>query len=184
MDLDCYRSLYENQNVNKETSKKILKEAKLQKRLMDPNGLFAQQTELIHDINKELTPEIYNNFVPNYRTLATIDQIFSVKTSPKSRVILEGEIINNMSNRLKANSMPSIDNLTYKEFVKKFNDKYDGQLRKEQKDLLTYYISSFSDNALTLKTFLNEEIGRLKAALSVAAVESDEIKGDPEMIIS
>ena len=41
MDLDCYRSLYENQNVNKETSKKTLKEAKLQKRLMDPNGLFG-----------------------------------------------------------------------------------------------------------------------------------------------
>jgi len=46
---------------------------------------------------------------------------------------------------------------------------------------LVRYISSFSDNALELKCFLNEEIGRLKAQLSKAAIE-EEIKTDVDML--
>ena len=58
--------------------------------------------------------------------------------------------------------MKHIDNLSYKTFVSKFNETYDKTLRKEQKDLLTNYIVSFSDNGLGLKSFMNEEILRLK----------------------
>ena len=96
-DLECYRSLYENQGIDKSLSEKILKEVRMQKMMIDPEGLFKQQTKLIHDVNKEITPEVYNNFVPNYKTLATIDQIFSAKTSPKNRIIMESEIISQMS---------------------------------------------------------------------------------------
>jgi flagellin-specific chaperone FliS len=46
--------------------------------------------------------------------------------------------------------------------------------------LLTYYISSFADNALELKTFLNEEIPRLKEQLEKAK-KLNEIKEDEEM---
>ena len=53
-DLDCYRSLYENQSLDEKTSQKILNEVRMQKHMLDPTGLFKQQTELIHDINKEL----------------------------------------------------------------------------------------------------------------------------------
>ena len=63
------------------------------------------------------------------------------------------------------NKMSHIDNLTYNTFVGKFNETYDNSLRTEQKDLLTNYITSFSDNGLGLKSFLNEEIGRLKIVL-------------------
>ena len=66
-------------------------------------------------------------------------------------------------------------------FANKFNDKYDNQLLPEQKELLTYYISSFSDNALSLKTYLNEEISRLKLVLSKAATTS-EISKDNQML--
>ena len=58
--------------------------------------------------------------------------------------------------------MKHIDNLTYKTFINKFNETYEKTLRKEQKNLLTNYIVSFSDNGLGLKSFLNEEISRLK----------------------
>ena len=53
--------------------------------------------------------------------------------------------------------MKHLDNLEYKTFVNKFNNAYDRTLRTEQKDLLTNYIVSFSDNGLGLKTFLNED---------------------------
>jgi hypothetical protein len=180
-DLECYRSLYENQNLDKETSEKIFKEVRMQQRLIDPNGLFKQQTELIHDVNKELSPEIFNNFVPNYKTLATIAQIFSFKTSPKDSVILEKQITENMQRATISSGANPVDNLTYRTFVNKFNEKYENDLLNEQKSLLTHYIASFADNALELKIFLNEEIARLKQKL-VEAKETDDIKNDEDML--
>ena len=181
-DLECYRSLYENQGIDKSLSEKILKEVRMQKMMIDPEGLFKQQTKLIHDVNKEITPEVYNNFVPNYKTLATIDQIFSTKTSPKNRIIMESEIISQMSARAAGNdNNVEIDNVTYRSFVSKFNEKYDADLLKEQKDLLTHYITSFSDNGLELKNFLNNEIGRLKEKLRESC-DADEIKNDKDML--
>jgi len=180
-DLECYRSLYENQNLDQKISERILKEVRMQKHLIDPEGLFKQQTELIHDVNKELSSDIFNNFVPNYRTLATIDQIFSLKTSPKDCVILENEIVNNMRSKVMDGSEVLVDNLTYKTFVKKFNEKYENELLNEQKDLLTHYIASFSDNALELKIFLNEELSRLKTKLAESK-EIEEIKNDEHML--
>lgn len=180
-DLECYRSLYENQDLDKETSEKIFKEVRMQKHLIDSQGLFKQQTELIHDVNKELSPEIFNNFVPNYKTLATIAQIFSSKVSPKDSVILERQLVGNMQRATKDNNAAQVDNLTYKTFVNKFNEKYENDLLNEQKSLLTRYIASFADNALELKIFLNEEIARLKQRLAEAR-EIDEIKNDEDML--
>ena len=181
-DLDCYRSLGENQEIEKQTAEKILREAKLQRRLIDPDGLFRKQTKLIHDINTEVSPSVFGNFVPNYKSLATIMQIFSDKISPKDQVILENEIIDRML-------LPSIDldkqepisNLVYKTFAEKFNEKYDNELLKEQKELLKYYASSFIDNALELKVYLNDEISRLKDRLEEAK-QVEEIKKDQEML--
>ena len=180
-DLECYRSLYENQNLDQRISQKILKEVRMQKHMIDPASLFKQQTALIHDVNKELSPEVFNNFVPNYKSLATIDQMFSVKTSPKNKVILEGEIVKGMTTATEKTESLVIDNVTFRTFVGKFNDKYENGLLQEQKDLLTRYITSFSDNSLELKMYLNTEIGRLKTKLAEAA-NVDEIKNDKEML--
>jgi hypothetical protein len=108
-------------------------------------------------------------------------QIFSDKISPKNQVILENEIIQKMAVKSeKAGSIEQIDGLVYRTFAAKFNEKYDNELLKEQKELLTYYISSFADNALELKMFLNDEIPRLKEQLEKAK-ELDEVKEDVEM---
>ena len=180
-DLEFYRSLYENQNLDQKTSEKILREVRLQKQLVDSKYLFEQQTKLIRDINKELSSEVFNNFVPNYRTLATIDQIFSLKTSPKDCVILENEIVKNMRSKVVNGSTVPVDKLTYNTFVKKFNEKYESELLNEQKELLTYYIASFADNALELKVFLNEELSRLKTKL-IESKKVEEIKNDEDML--
>jgi len=164
------------------TCEKILREVKIQKRLIDPEGLFKQQTDLIRDVNTELSPASFNNFVPNYKTLATIAQIFSDKISPKDQVILENAIVRNMGELMTEQKVITpIDNVVYKTFVNKFNSKYADGLLDEQKELLGYYISSFMDNALQLKMFLNEEVTRLKAKLEKAK-DVDEIKSDGEML--
>jgi len=180
-DLECHRSLYETRGFAKELSEKILKEAKLASRLLDISGLFKEQSALIDDINKELDSSVFNAFVPNYKTLASISQIFSTKTPPRDQVLLEQEIITSMCRETaSAPGENDIDNLVIKTFIGKFNDKYGEDLLQEQKDLLTHYISSFADNALELKIFLNDEIGRLKECLN-RAKEVIEIKSDPEM---
>ena len=179
-DLECYRSLYENQNLDEATSKKILEAAMISKRLIDPDGLFKQQTEVINDINKDLSPATFNNFVPNYKSLATIAKMFNTN-SPKQTVMLESKIIQGMTGKTEEQTLDPIDSLTFTTFTKKFNEKYGDSLLREQKELLNHYISSFSQDELETKIYLNRELGRLKQSLS-EAVNVDEIASDPEMI--
>ena len=181
-DLECYRSLYEEQRFDKDTSIRILREAKLASRVLDVHGLFVKQSDLISDVNKELSPTVFNNFVPNYKTLASIAQIFSGKLSPKNAIILENQIITNMCKIPdRPQSSSPADNLVYQSLVSKFNEKYHVNLLSEQKELLNYFISSFADNSLTLKTFLNSEISRLKRSLT-EALSASEISSDARMV--
>ena len=78
--------------------------------------------------------------------------------------------------------MKSIDKLTFKTFINKFNSTY-GDLQEEQRNLLLQYILSFSDDKLGLKVYLNEEIGRLKEVIN-NSLEMKEIKTDSTMLES
>ena len=180
-DLDCYKSLYENQNLSKLDSARIIQEAKTQKRLIDPSGLFVAQTDLIHDINKEVEPSVFNNYVPNYKSLANIYQMFSDSTNPKDAVLLENLVIENMTKKVTLIEETKVDNLVINTFVEKFNKKYDQELLEEQKTLLNLYIQSFVDNSLEFKTFLNEEISRLKQQLEKAKTQ-EYISNDEDML--
>lgn len=179
-ELRCYRSLYENQNLSADISKRILSEAKQQQGNLNSKEIFESQTSLINDINKGLGTSVFNNFVPNYKTLATIAQLFSDNISPKNQIILENKVIDSMSNGALPSEKPQLDSVTYRVFADKFNTKYQTELLPEQKELLMHYISSFSDNAVSLKSFLNEEITRLKLFLE-NSLENLEISSDEEM---
>ena len=135
---------------------------------------------MIGEINKEVDSDIFDNFVPNYKTLATIDQLFSVKTNPKTKIMLENELVSQMMITPDAKQEEEIDTAVVNSFVKKFNEKYSDNLLEEQKTLLTHYISSFADNSLELKVYLNDEISRLKEQLQKSR-SAPEIKEDKEM---
>ena len=179
-DLECYRSLYENQNIDETTGKKIVEAAMAAKRLIDPDGLFKQQTEVINDINRDLSPATFNNFVPNYKSLATIAKMFNTN-SPKQKVMLESKIVEGMIGGTDTETLEPMDSLTFRTFTKKFNAKYSDSLLQEQRELLNHYISSFSHDDLETKIYLNRELGRLKQSLS-EAINTEEIANDPEMI--
>jgi hypothetical protein len=150
------------------------------KRLIDPDGLFKQQTEVINDINKELSPATFNNFVPNYKSLATIAKMFNTN-SPKQKVMLEGKILEGMVGVVDTTDLEPMDSITFRTFTKKFNAKYGNSLLQEQRELLNHYISSFSHDDLETKIYLNRELGRLKQSLS-EAVDAEDIANDPEMV--
>jgi len=111
---------------------------------------------------------LFDNFVPNYKNLATVYSIFQEALPIKDRVLLEENIIQQMSEscQTKEETQRPIDNIVYNTFVTKFNDQYSEILNENQKNLLGKYISSFSDNGVELKYYLNEEIGNLKSQLS------------------
>ena len=58
-----------------------------------------------------------------------------------------------------------VSNATMRIFSSKFNNHYSGLL-EEQRVLLSKYISSFTDNGLALKMYLNDEIGRIKEQIT------------------
>ena len=183
-ELDLYKFLYETRKVDTYTAERIIQEARKDYSSLDMKEVFNAQTSLINLVNKELGKTAFSAFVPNYRSLATISQIFSNEMPAKSRVLLERKIISVMTaspkEESRMTSMPKVDDLSYKTFIKKFNDKYGSDLLGEQRDLLTRYIMSLSDNGIALKVYLNEEVSRLKEELK-RSLESSTIKDD-EMV--
>ena len=131
---------------------------------MDKKKLFQEQSALINKINRTLSNKVYTNFVPNYKTIASVYSIFQEALPVKDRVLLEENIVEQMSASMETEpqSQQPIDSLVYSSFVKRFNEEYANTLSENQKTLLTKYISSFSDNNLELKVYMNEEIGRIK----------------------
>ena len=73
-----------------------------------------------------------------------------------------------------------ISNTTLKVFTQKFNKEYK-DLFLEQKELIQKYISSFNDNGLELKVFLNEELGRLKEKIREMEFDNN-LKEDKNLI--
>lgn len=165
-DLDLYKGILETKNISRDVAEKLIFESRMQHCVMNEKRLFAEQTKLINKINKLLSKDVFSNFVPNYRDIATVYQIFNPHLQTKQRVLMEEQIINRMVNeRLSPPPMKALDNLTFKTFASKFNAKYQQGLILEQRTLLNKYISSFGDNGLELKIYLNEEISRLKKVL-------------------
>lgn len=172
-ELCIYNSLLESKELSREFSQRLLTESKKDFDRIDRKRVFNKQTSLINKINKQLGNKAFSNFIPNYKDMATIGLFFqNTKLNARKRIMLENNLISFLGRKEKVlTEMKHLDNLEYKTFVKKFNNAYDKTLQKEQKDLLTNYIVSFSDNGLGLKSFLNEEIGRLKSAVQQRIVE-------------
>ena len=133
-------------------------------------------------MNKILSKRVYSNFVPNFKSLATIYQIFNEETPIKKRILMEESLLSTLTNKISAakENLKPIDNIVYNTFVDKFNQEYIGKLLSEQKVLLNKYITSFVDNGIELKVYLNEEIGRLKKETKSLLNDKD-VSSDSEM---
>jgi hypothetical protein len=165
-DLDLYNIILESKDMSSESSKRLVSEVKKDFDLIDRKVVFNSQTKLIKQINETIGKEAFANFISNYKSIATVGQYFANNNSAKQRILLEDNVVKLMSSRpQETKSLKHIDKLTYNTFVGKFNETYQHTLREEQKNLLTKYITSFSDNGLGLKVFMNEEVGRLKTCV-------------------
>ena len=163
-ELNLYNSLLDSKSLNESFSRRLLEESKKDFYGLNRKKIFNSQTKLINVMNQKLGHNVFSNFIPNYKDIASIGLYFqNQKLGAKKRIMLESNLIKYLCRTDKLlTEMKHLDNLEYRTFVNKFNETYERTLRTEQKDLLTNYIVSFSDNGVGLKSFLNEEIGRLK----------------------
>jgi|ETNvirnome_6_100_1030635.scaffolds.fasta_scaffold21491_2 hypothetical protein len=187
-ELSIYKSILSTDGVTPRQAEKVLKEACSQHAALPQDEMFAEQTSLINKINKLLSSEVFDNFVPSYTSMATAYQLFSGELGPKSRVILEEQFLGYMTKRplaeAKKSKKVSTDKLVMRTHIKKFNAMFDKKLLAEQETLLQKYINSFSDNGLGLKIFLNTEIARLREAVHSESSKNNNFEPVLEVIDS
>ena len=188
-ELELYRTLLETEKVNPITAEKLLYQVREAHHNLGQEDIYSAQSYVINRVNKELSPDVFNNFVPNYKSIATVSQLFGIDSSAagiKRGVLLEQTIVSNLTSEPEqeiVNELKPIDNLVYKTFSGKFNEVYSQGLLGEQKELLNRYIFSFADNSVDIKIYLNEELARLHTELDTALL-SEHIKTDETMVNS
>ena len=183
-EVTIYKNILETKEIKETMAEKLLSESKIEYSILDKKQIFAEQSQMISRINKALSKGVFATFVPNYKNLATLHQVFNnLDLSAKERVILEEEAIQLMvenTSLVEGKELKHIDNLVYKSFVDRFNNEYSGLL-EEQKALLSRYIISGISEGLEFQIYLNDEIGRLKEEVATAK-ETKEFMEDGDMV--
>tara|TARA_R100000152_G_C6744615_1_gene168307 strand:- start:15 stop:845 length:831 start_codon:yes stop_codon:yes gene_type:complete len=178
-----YKNILETTNAKTNIAEKILSESKIEYSVLNKKEIFKEQSQMISRINKQLSKDVFTTFVPNYKNLATLHQVFNnLNLSAKERVLLEEEVLQLMvesTQDVEKKELKHIDSLVFKSFVERFNNEYSGLL-EEQKVLLSRFVASGVGNDLEFQIYLNSEIGRLKEEVSIAK-ETKEFIEDKEM---
>lgn len=183
-DLQTYKTILNLKEAEETFAKRILNEVRRTKDGISREKVFSEQSKLIKKINVELGQDVYANFVPNYKTMASIAQLFSDNVPAEEKILLEDKILEEMTRaelKTEKEIMEHIDSIAYKTFTNKFNKTYAGKLHEEQQKVVSRYIFSVSDNGTSLKTYLNEEIERLRARVN-KSLELEEVNSDEQMI--
>lgn len=171
-ELKLYKCLLETSSFDQQLSKDLVKESKERYDSLDRKKIFSEQNSLINKINKQLGSSVFGNFVPQYKDIATIYQIFNKTSNAKQQVILENQLVETLTKQVEESKSPDtkVDNLVVRTFFKKFNEKYNKTLLKEQKEVLRYYVSDSSEN-VEFKLYLNEEIKRIKTQIKESNID-------------
>lgn len=165
-ELSLYKQVYETTEFPKEVAEKFVSTIKQEHEKLNESDIYNEQSKLIAKINKFVGAHVYDNFVPNYKTIATVSQIFNKSVETKQKVLLEQELISSITKKVLVENVESkpLENSVINRFVERFNETYNGSLLAEQKQLLSNYIN-FSHDDVDFKLYVSEEINRLKNIL-------------------
>ena len=83
-DLELYKTLLDTKNVEKDVAEKLIFECRMQRCTINRQDLFQEQSALIDKINKYVSKDAFDMFIPNYRNVATVYQIFNPGTKNKA----------------------------------------------------------------------------------------------------
>ena len=180
-ELQCYKAIMESSGLDQYTAEKIIFRAKAQHDSLDKNEIFAEQSKVIKKVNQNISPSTFSNFIPNYKSFATLAQIFSEKTPLKQRVLMEQKVINTLCSSAEQNEqrMSPVDSLVVSKFTEKYNEQY-ASLLPEQKKLLSKYILGVGINDVDFRITLGEELHRLSREVE-SSLDLKEVKSDAAM---
>ena len=171
-ELKVYKALYETTNLSPEDAERLLYEAKrtfFGVGFASPQEIYDEQSQLIAAVNKKLSPSVFSNFVPNYKSIATIQEIFSKEVSIPNRIMLERKILDDLCSKKliveKKEEKLKINDLVIKTAIKSFNKKYD-KLNENQKKLISKFLVKSEETEADLRLFVSEELSRIKGKLS------------------
>jgi len=181
-ELQLFKNLLDTRGLLPHTAEKLIQETKKEYKKLDSKKIFTEQSTLIKKINKDLSKGVFSNFVPSYKDIATLSQIFNDDVSAKKRVILEENILAKITTTTTAekDKKSNVSGVVVNKFVERFNRKYNKGLLGGQKTLLNKFILSFLDNGTDFKVYLNEEIETLKKKIN-NSFGLEELKQDEGM---
>ena len=126
-ELQLYKAILETKETTENIAKRVVLEATLRYNNINHRKIFTEQSDLIRQINYNLGNEVYSNFVPSYKNIATVAQMFSNLTPVSEKVLLEDKVVEFMirkEEKTEPETLEPIDNLVFKTFAKKFNEQY------------------------------------------------------------
>ncbi len=80
-ELECYNALMSSTEGDKILAEKMIYSVKMLHKKLDLKKVYAEQTNVIHKVNKSLGGQVFSAFVPNYRSYASIAQLFRDNTA-------------------------------------------------------------------------------------------------------
>jgi|TARA_R110002020_G_scaffold14313_4_gene50820 hypothetical protein len=182
-ELKLYKALLETKEVDYLTAEKIIYEVRRAYSSFGEKELKDEHTSAIHKINHDLGPSTFQNYVPNYKSIASAYQIFhDSDLNIKDKVLLERKFVNSMIYRegqQESSEQEPVDEIVVRTFIKKFNKTF-GSLMMEQKTLISKYMGSLNSDDIELKIYVNEELQRLKEELD-KSLSTEEFQADELM---
>tara|TARA_R110000850_G_scaffold235762_1_gene360633 strand:- start:1725 stop:2555 length:831 start_codon:yes stop_codon:yes gene_type:complete len=180
-ELGCFTALTDRSNLDRYTAEKMIFRAKSEYDNLNQQEIFKEQSTVIKKVNTELGKEVFNNFVPDYKSYATLAQIFGTKIPVKNRVIMEQKIIETLTSpEEEREEMQPVDNLVVKSFTERFNKEYT-ELLPEQKELLNRFITSFNESEVDFRLYAGKELKRIQEDVQ-ASLKLPDVREDEEMV--
>ena len=181
--LGCFKALSDQDSLDRYTAENMVWRAKHEYDSLDKQDIFKEQSAVIKKVNTQLGKEVFNNFVPDYKSYATLAQIFGDKLPVKNRVIMEQKIIETLTADLcDQKPLQPVDNLVIKSFTERFNNTY-AELLPEQRETLNRFISSFDENEVDFRLYIGEELKRIHQSVT-ESLQLMEVKEDEQMVES
>lgn len=190
-ELELYRTIYESEGVKPYMADKLINEARKEQGSLDKKEVYDTQTELLSEISNKLGKDVYQNFIPEYRQIATIYQVFNNDDiTLKERAELEDNLMREMihpsqrkdDEKEGASELEHVDNLAFYKAVEKYNEKYSDKLSEENQKLMKKFIYSFdSDNESEFGYELNKRLDEAIDKIEDILEQAEEFKEDEQL---
>lgn len=176
--LQIYKSLYKNTGLTDELAREFLKEARRKFDQLDSREIFNTQTRLINDSVNKYSLDIFSNFIKNYRLIASVDQFLRGSETVEETIHHKKRITESLTSLSVPEKMQldTIDEITYRNFVKRFNQEYGKVLNEGQKRFLKSFIQAESVEEPEFKLQISKEISKLEEVFNSFQTEDIELK--------